>query len=115
MAGPFGDAARLQTNVTASRAKNTTYTNNSGGTMTVRATFRCVITLAAGTATVQGKSDSATPPVTIASGIVGIQAGLLNEDNSALVSFSVANLAKYRIDTAETNGTVTLGAWFEEV
>lgn len=104
-------AIPAQTNVTASRALNTTYT--AAAHLMVTATVRCAITLAAGNAYVQGKSDGATPPVTIASGIVGIETGLLGEDNTFQISFVVTSGQTYRLDSAATNGTVVLGAWFE--
>lgn len=49
----------------------------------------------------------------MASGIVGIQVGLLAEDNRVEVSFYVRPENKYRIDSTTVNGTVTLGNWFE--
>jgi hypothetical protein len=105
---------RKRTDVTVSRALNTTYTNSdTNRTLHVIATVGCVITVAAGTAFAQGKADTSTPPVTAASGIVGIQAGLLGEDNSYEVNFYVMPLEKYRIDSTAVNGTTTLGNWFE--
>ncbi len=107
---------RKRTDVTASRALNTTYTNSDPNrTMRVIATVRCAITVAAGNAYAQGKADTAALPITAASGIVGIQVGLLGEDNSFKISFYVMPLEKYRIDSAATNGTVTLGNWFESL
>ena len=101
-------------NITASRALNTTYTNPSPDrSLLVMATVRCAITVAAGNAYVQGKADTSTPPTTVASGIVGIQAGLLNEDNTFQICFVVSQGMNYRIDSAVTNGTVILGTWFE--
>jgi len=102
-------------NVTASRALNTTYSGNANKALLILATVRCAITLALGVATMQAKQDTSTPPTTIASGIVGIQAGLLNEDNSFQLMFAVpkGTNQKYRIDSVGTNGTVTLGNWFE--
>ena len=75
--------------------------------------MRCVISAAPGQAFVQGKADTSTPPTTEASGIVGIQAGLLGENNSHEVNFYVLPGNKYRIDKTEVTGTVTLGKWFE--
>lgn len=98
---------------TAARAFNTTYTNAAAYSIEVMATVRCVITLAAGSATIQGKSDADTPPVTPVSGVVGIQAGLLDEDNTHQISFVVAPGANYRIDSVVANGTATLGKWLE--
>src|SRR4030067_495378 len=101
-------------NITASRALNTTYINPSPDrSLLVMATVRCAITVAAGNAYVQGKVDTSTPPTTVASGIVGIQAGLLNEDNTFQICFVVSQGMNYRIDSAVTNGTVILGTWFE--
>lgn len=100
-------------NETASRALNTTYANGISMRM-VLATVRCAISVVAGVATAQGKSDAATPPVTICSGLVGVQAGLLNEDNTFQICFWVAPNMNYRIDSATTNGTVVLGSWFEQ-
>jgi hypothetical protein len=107
------NAYRPITDATASRALNTTYTNSSVQTLMVMATVRCAITLAAGNATVQGKSDIATPPTVAASGVVGIESGLLNEDNTFQLTFTVAPGATYIISSATTNGTATLGSWFE--
>lgn len=93
---------------------NTTYTNaDLTRTLEVAATVRCAITVAGGNAYAQGFSDAATPPVTVASGIVGIQAGLLNEDNSFQLVFKVYPGRRYRINSSVANGTVTLGNWFE--
>ncbi|MBU1067050.1 hypothetical protein KKE60_04655, partial [Patescibacteria group bacterium] len=81
---------RRQFDVTASRALNTTYTNSdSVRTLHVTATVQCAISVVAGQAFVQGKADTSTPPTTEASGIVGIQAGLLGENNSHEVNFYV--------------------------
>lgn len=110
----LANASKTNSNVTGSRAVNTTYTNaSSTNSMLVLATFRCAITLGAGTAYVQAKSDSSSPPTTVVSGIVGIQGGLINEDNSFQVVFVVEPSKNYRIDTTASNGTVTLGAWIE--
>lgn len=105
--------SKTVTNQTALRALNTTYTNSGLGTLMVLSTFRCAITLAAGNAYAQGKSDSSTPPTTVVSGIVGIQSGLLNEDNTFQVAFLVGAGLNYRLDSSSTNGTCTLGNWFE--
>lgn len=103
-------------NATASRALNTTYTNpNPAQSILVIATVRCAITLAAGTAYVQAKADTSAPPTTIASGKVGIEAGLVNEDNTFQISFVVpaGTTQNYRIDSTSSNGSVTLASWFE--
>lgn len=106
---------RKRVDLTASRALNTTYTNSDPTrTLHVEATVRCAITLAGGNAYVQGKAEvTAGVPAAVASGIVGIEAGLLNEDNSPQVSFYVMPGEKYRIDSSVANGTTTLGKWFE--
>lgn len=104
--------APTQTDVTGTRALNTTYTNATRSIM-VMATIRCAVTLAGGNAYVQGKSDTATPPTVAATGLVGIQAGLLGEDNTFQVCFTVAAGKTYIITSATTNGTTTLGSWFE--
>jgi len=49
-----------------------------------------------------------TPPVTVASGIVGIQIGLIGEDNSFEVGFYVRPGNKYRIGSTAVNDTVTI-------
>lgn len=105
---------KLQVNQTASRNLDVTYTNtDSTRTLEVAATVRCAITLGGGNAYAQGFSDDATPPVTAASGIVGIQTGLLSENNSFQLVFKVAPGKKYIITSSATNGTVTKGNWFE--
>ncbi len=103
----------ISVDVSASRAINSTYTNNASYNLKVEATFRCVVTVAGGNAYIQGKSDTNTPPTTVATGIVGIESGLLSEDNSFQISFIVRPTYNYRIDSATTNGTATLGKWFE--
>ena len=115
---PVGTATILvscggRTATTPTRALNTTYTNASTSTLLVQATVRCAVTLAGGNAYVQAKMDTATPPTVIASGLVGIQAGLLGEDNSFQVSFLANPGGTYILVSSATNGTVTLGAWFE--
>jgi hypothetical protein len=76
---------------------------------------RCAISVAAGTAYVQAKADTSAPPTTIASGRIGIEAGLVNEDNTFQVFFVVPAGAtqNYRLDSTAVNGTVTLASWFE--
>lgn len=106
-------ASTIKAYTAPARALNTTYTNSGTGSLMVIATVRSAITLAAGNAYVQGKSDSSTPPTTVASGLVGIQAGLLNEDNTFQITFIVAAGMKYRLDSSVTNGTTTLGSWYE--
>lgn len=98
--------------VSSSRAKDTTYTNGVYSIL-VMATFRCIVTTLGGNAYVQAKSDDTTPPTTVASGKTGIEVGLLNEDASVQIVFVVAPGKKYRIDSSATNGTVTLGKWVE--
>ena len=95
------------------RALDTTYTNTSTSTLLVHMTVRCAVTLAGGNAYVQAKMDTATPPTVAASGMVGIQAGLLGEDNSFQLVFSVNPGGTYIVTSSATNGTVTLGTWFE--
>ena len=104
---------KYASDVTASRALDTTYTNADSRTMTVRATVKCIVTVAGGNAYVQGKSDAADPPTTAASGIVGIEAGLLSENNSFEIVFGVAPGMNYQIESSVTNGTATLGTWSE--
>ena len=77
------------------------------------ATVKCITTLAGGNAYVQGKSDAASPPTTVASGLVGIEAGLLNENNTFQLSFIVAPGMNYRLNSTVTNGSATLEYWFE--
>ncbi len=102
-----------RTALDATRALDTTYTNVSESTLLVIANVRCAVTLAAGTAYVQAKMDTATPPTVAASGLVGIQAGLLNEDNTYQIIFTVNPGGTYIITSTTANGTTTLGKWFE--
>lgn len=104
---------RVITDVSASRALDTTYANASTSVLLVQMTVRCAVTLAGGNAYAQAKMDTATPPTVIASGKVGIEAGLLGEDNSFQLSFLVNPGGTYLVASAATNGTVTLGKWFE--
>lgn len=101
------------TQTAPARALNTTYAAPATRSIMVMATVRCATSAGAGTAYAQAKSDGAAPPATIASGIVGIQAGLAGEDNSFQLCFTVAAGANYRIDTTASSGTVTLGSWHE--
>ncbi len=77
--------------------------------------MQCTITVLNGKAYVQGIAEiSVGDPTAVASGIVGIQLGLLNENNSFPVDFYVMPGEKYRINsTIDGTGTVTLGSWFE--
>jgi len=106
-------SAPYRTPLDATRALNTTYTNTSVSPLLVMATVRCAITIAGGNAYVQAKMDTATPPTVAASGLVGIEAGLLSEDNSFPITFIVNPGGTYILSSSTTNGTVTLGKWFE--
>ena len=102
-----------QIDVTNSRSLNTTYINNDPNrTMHVVATIRCTITLLSGNAYAQGKSDSSTPPTTEASGIVGVEVGVVSTSVFEL-SFYVLPGKNYIINKSETNGTVAIVKWFE--
>lgn len=112
----IANAAVTTVDATASRALDTTYTNsNAARSILVMATIRCVATLGAGNAYVQAKADTSAPPTTVVSGLVGIQSGLLNEDNTYQICFVVpaGTNQNYRIDSSVTNGTTTLHKWFE--
>lgn len=100
-------------NATASRALATTYANGGTSALLCMVSVRCAVTLAAGSAWVQAKADTASPPTTVVSGIVGIENGLLNEDNSFMCVFAVGTSLNYRVDTANANGSTTLGNWIE--
>ncbi len=104
---------RTHLNATASRALNTTYTNVSTSLLMVHVTARCTITLGGGNAYVQALMDTASPPTVVACGKVGIEAGLLGEDNTFQAVFFVNPGGTYRVNSAATNGTVTLGTWME--
>lgn len=102
------------TDMTASRAKDTVYANGVKPLL-VLATFRCAITAGGGNAYVQAKSDGLSTPTTVASGKVGIEAGLNGEDNNFQIAFFVNPGANYSIASSATNGTVTLGKWIEVI
>lgn len=106
-------APAYRTALDATRALDTTYTNLSTSTLLVHLTMRCAVTLAGGNAYAQAKMDTATPPTVAASGLVGIQAGLVGEDNTFQLVFLVNPGGTYIVSTSTTNGTVTLGKWFE--
>ncbi len=97
----------------ATRSLDTTYTNVSTSTLLVHLTLRCAVTLAGGNAYAQAKMDTEMPPTVAASGLVGIEAGLLGEDNTFQLVFLVNPGGTYIVSTSATNGTVTLGKWFE--
>lgn len=108
----YGDKTFV--NQTASRALDTSYTNgDSYHSMLVIVTLRCAITLAGGVAKTVAKSDGSTPPTTAVSGSVGIEAGLLGEDNTFQLSFVVKPVDIYKLVTTQTNGTVTVEFWGE--
>lgn len=109
----FMPSAPYRTALDATRSLDTTYTNLSTSTLLVHLTFRCAITLAGGNAYAQAKMDTAAPPTVAASGLVGIQAGLLGEDNTFQLVFTVNPGGTYIVSTSATNGTVTLSKWFE--
>ncbi len=100
-------------NATASRALNTNYTNSGKRSLLVTVSARCVVTVAGGSATIQGFSDTAATPTTEAGPLVGVQSGLLNEDNTFSTTFVVAPGTNYRVNSAVSNGTATLGTWWE--
>lgn len=109
----FLTQASYRTALDATRSLDTTYTNVSTSTLLVLVTVRCAITVAAGNAYAQAKMDTATPPTVAASGLVGIEAGLLGEDNTFQLVFLVNPGGTYIVSTSATNGTVTLGKWME--
>lgn len=109
----FFPSAPYRTALDATRALDTTYTNLSTSTLLVHLTMRCAVTLAGGNAYAQAKMDTATPPTVAASGLVGIEAGLLGEDNTFQLVFMVNPGGTYIVSTSATNGAVTLGKWFE--
>lgn len=100
-------------NATASRALATTYANGGTSSLLCMVTVRCAVTLAAGSAWVQAKADTSSPPTTVVSGIVGIENGLLNEDNSFMCVFVVGTSLNYRVDTTNSNGSTSLNNWME--
>lgn len=110
-----GTTAKILSHVFASQTRllNTPYQNSNARPMMIIATARCSISVATGFAWVQGKSDASSNPVTVASGIVGIESGLLNEDNSFQIMFICQPSEYYQLDSSSNNGTVTLGLWFE--
>lgn len=116
-AGLMGTASVVSNyvDVTASRAFNTTYTNSGSGVKSVMAMVcgRCVITLAAGSSFLQAFADAGGTPSTVASGVVGIESGLLNEDNTYQLCFVATNGLNYRVNATTANGTLTLERWFE--
>ncbi|MFZ2524420.1 MAG: hypothetical protein WAW87_03805, partial [Candidatus Ferrigenium altingense] len=111
---PRGRRKRQSVSATVARALNTTYANPSPNSpLMVIATVRCIITVAGGNAYVQGKADASSPPTTVASGIVGVESGLLNEEGTFQIMFVVPQGCNYRLDSSVTNGTATLGTWME--
>ncbi len=111
--GTLALSNKVQDNNTALRALATTYANQGTSTLLCLVTIRCSVSLAGGVATAQAKADTSSPPTTICSGLIGIQSGLLNEDNTYQLIFAVGTSLNYRIDTANTTGATVLGAWFE--
>jgi len=113
---PSSKANKNWINRTASRALGTVYTNpNTSRALLIMATVRCAISVAAGYAYVQAFSDASATPTAAASGKVGIEVGLLNEDNTFQVTFIVRANEKYKITATTSNGTCTLGNWTEVV
>jgi hypothetical protein len=106
---------RIPFDVTGGRVFNTTYTNSDQTrTLQIKVTGRCATPGGLPRqASFQAFADTASPPITAASGIVGLEAGLLNEDNSFQLVFDVQPGLNYRVNTTVSNGTVTLGNWFE--
>lgn len=100
--------------VNKGRGKNTTYTNsNNNRSLVVYVIIRCQITSAGGKATAQMKADTSSPPTTPITGEFGIQSGILNEDNSIAMAIIIGPGLNYRLDTIETNGTLSVVSWFE--
>jgi hypothetical protein len=110
---PLLDTLRCPSVTVPTRTLNTTYANTSGRSILVTTTFRCAVTTLNGNAYAIAKAAQASPPTTAISGNVGIQTGLLNEDATFQLCFVVVPGLNYRVDSVATNGTVTLGSWFE--
>jgi len=107
----------IPTDQTASRAiDGTVYTNTASSNLFVTVSARCIIDTAADVANIQAFSDTAADPATAASGIVGIEGGLLGEDVSVQFSFIVRPYQKYKVVTTISAGcSATLGKWFETI
>ena len=102
---------------TASRAiDGTVYTNTASSNIFITVSARCIIDTAADVANIQAFSDTAADPTTTASGIAGIEGGLLGEDVSAQISFIVRPYNKYKVVTTISAGcSATIGKWFETI
>ena|SRR3990167_6237407 len=112
-AGTLSLAHKSFTDVTGSRALATTYANGGTASLLCFVNVRCAITVAAGSAWFQAIADNGAPPTTVVSGVVGIQSGLLSEDNTFMCLFVVGTSLNYRVNTTNSNGTTTLNSWFE--
>lgn len=102
-------------NMSDFRAFNTTYTNTGNRSKLVMASARCMGgNLVNSAAYMQARSDTASPPTTLASGLVGFRVALANEDNDFQVVFVVAPGHNYRLDSvASGSGSIALQTWME--
>ena len=108
-----GDVAGITSDtssIATAGAFATPYQPDTSNAAFVTVSIRCQISLAAGTAYIEVKSDSSATPTTVIA-TAGIESGLLNEDNTFICSFFVKKGNYFQIDKTESNGTVTIKQW----
>ncbi len=95
-------------NLTTSRALGGLYINSNNKSLMIFATARVQVTVLSGTALFYGVTNSSQ-----ASGQVGIESGLLNEEVTQQLVFIVPSNNNYSVNTSVSNGAVTLRDWRE--
>ncbi|MDD3813312.1 MAG: hypothetical protein PHZ02_01590 [Desulfocapsaceae bacterium] len=103
-----GTAILSNSNVTASKSLNTLYNNYNSESMEVFVTARVQISLGGGIGYFWGNASG-----NYASGKVGIESGLMSEDNTLQLVFIVPPNSNYTVDSSQTNAVVTLEDWRE--
>lgn len=96
--------------IATSGAFATPYQPDTANAAFVTISIRSQISVAAGIAYIEVKSDSSATPTTVIA-TTGIESGLLNEDNTFTCSFFVKKGNYFQIDKTESNGTVTIKQW----
>lgn len=95
-------------NVTASRSKNTDYTNNTGKVMLVMISFQALVTVAGGSAYATLSRDGGAVQY---GGIAA--AGAVNERKYWQLVQCVLPGSVYRFEDWVVNGTITIENWTE--
>jgi len=103
-----GTVVMSNDNVTAVRSLDTSYINSNSRSINVFVTAKAQITADNGTAIFFGNSTTGQ-----LSGKIGIESGLLGQNDTSRLIFVVAPNSDYTINSSANNGSVTLEDWRE--